>query len=76
MQKIEDALQLFYNKLSHSPKRLGIEEVDNIVETCSDCILRNVKTRWISMLMLAKHVLSKYKALIMKMNADQNSIAP
>jgi hypothetical protein len=33
-------------------------------------ILKNVKTQWICMLSLTKHVMAKYKTLLMKMALD------
>lgn len=47
-----------------------LKEVATIVESCGDHILKNVKTGWILRFMPSKHVLSKYRALIMKMHAD------
>jgi hypothetical protein len=35
-------------------------------------LLRNVKTRWLSMLSPLKHVMVEYKSLIVKMHFDLN----
>jgi len=40
------------------------------METKKTKILRNVKTQWISMLSPAKHIMAKYKTLVMKMAID------
>jgi hypothetical protein len=47
------------------------------METKGPKLLRSVKTKWISMLSLAKWVMAKYKTLLMKMaiNMDANSQA-
>jgi len=67
--KIEDVLQSLYAYFSHSLKRTQkFVEMADIVETRGQCILKNIKTRWNSMLLPTKRVLSEYKALILKMH--------
>jgi hypothetical protein len=40
------------------------------METTSYKIMRNIKTNWISMINPIKHILSKYRILLMKMTLD------
>jgi hypothetical protein len=64
-----------YAYFSHSLKRTKkFVSLDNIVETWGQWILRNIKTHWISMLLLVKKVMSEYCALALKMhqNAGNN----
>ena len=58
---------------------LGIEEVASIVVTCADHILRDVKMRWVSILVLklpSMYSPNTKLMKIMKMTADQDFIAP
>jgi hypothetical protein len=74
--RIEELLQGLYSFFLHSPKRnQELADLANIVETASQKILRNVKTRWISCLEPVKRVMSEYKALVLKMHLDAPSLA-
>jgi len=67
--KIENVLQSLYAYFSHSLKRTQkFVKMANIVETGGQHILKNIKTRWNSMLLPTKKVLSEYKALVLKMH--------
>jgi hypothetical protein len=46
------------------------------METKGQKMLRNVKTRWISMLSPTKTVLAEYWTLLLKMGLDMATIAP
>ena len=71
MSWIEELLQGLHSFFSHSPKcNQELANLANIVETTGQRILKNMKTRWISCFKLVKHVLSEYKALMLKMHID------
>jgi hypothetical protein len=62
---------------SHNLKRhLQFTKLAKIMETKGNKILRNTKTRWISMVNLIKHVLSEYHTFLMKMAMDAPTITP
>ncbi len=68
---IEGLLQTLYNYFSKSPKmHLEFTKPVELMETKWAKILKNVQTPWIFMLSLAQHVMTKYKALLMKMTFD------
>ncbi len=74
VNKIEGSLSTFYNYFCKSHKRhLGFTKLAKIMETIEAKILKNVITRWINMLSLAKHVMVEYKTLLMKMAIDNPS---
>ncbi len=76
--RMETLLQSLYQYFCKSSKHhLEFSKLATIVETKGSKLLRNVKTKWISMLSLAKWVMAKYKTLLMKMaiNMDANSQA-
>jgi hypothetical protein len=53
--KIEDVLQSLYSYFFHNPKRIqNFVELVDIVEIGGQRIFRNIKTCWISMLLLTK----------------------
>lgn len=69
--KLEALCQAMYSYFSHSPKRHSeFEKLANIVETEGRRMLRNVKTRWISLLEPLKRVMGEYKTLVVKMCDD------
>jgi hypothetical protein len=60
---------------SHNLKRhLQFTKLAKIMETKGNKILRNTKTRWISMVNPIKHVLSEYHTFLMKMAMDAPTI--
>jgi hypothetical protein len=64
-------LQNLHNYFAHSPKRhLKFTKLVEILEMKENKIFQNVKTRWISMLSLAKRVIDRYKILLVKMVLD------
>jgi hypothetical protein len=67
--KIEDVLQSLYANFFHSPKKTQeFVKMANIMEIGGQRIIKNIKIRWIFMLLLAKRVLSEYRALVLKMH--------
>jgi hypothetical protein len=78
MHQVETLLQSSYQYFCKSSKcHLEFTKLATIMETKGPKLLRNVKTKWISMLSLSKWVIAKYKTLLMKMaiNMDANSQA-
>jgi hypothetical protein len=66
--KLEDLFQSLYKYFSSSPKHhLEFTKLVEIMEIEGQKAIRNVKTRWISMLAPLKRVGKKYKTLIAKM---------
>jgi hypothetical protein len=60
-----------YAYFSHSSKKsLEFQKLAEIVETEDLRILRNVSTRWISLLEPLRSILGEYKTLIVKMCED------
>jgi hypothetical protein len=71
---IENLLQCLYGYFSYNPKKhLEFTKLIKIMEIKGK-ILWNIKTRWIFMINPIKHVLSKYRTLIMKMALDVPTI--
>jgi hypothetical protein len=71
VKHVEDLLASLYSYFSSSPKRtLEFQKLAACLESKGNKILRNVKTRWISMLEPAKRVLEEYKPLVTKMVVD------
>jgi hypothetical protein len=55
---------------AHNPKKIVMfQKLVDLLDTKGNKLLRNVKTRWTSMLSLMKHVYAKYCLLIVKMYA-------
>jgi hypothetical protein len=68
---LEHLLQTLDNCFAHSQKKhLKFTKLIEMLETKGDKILQNVKTRWFSMLSLAKRLMAKYKTLLLKMALD------
>jgi hypothetical protein len=68
VQKIEKLLQSLYAYFNASPKGCNeFQKLAEIREISGLKILQNVTMRWISLFELLKHVLGKYKMLIVKM---------
>jgi hypothetical protein len=69
-------LAFMYNYFVHSPKHhLETIRLVEILECKGNKIMKNIKIRWIFMLSASKHVLQKYKPLIVKMVKDSTIIA-
>ncbi len=75
VKNIENSfIQTLHVYFAHSPKRhLEFAKLVEIMETKGNKILHNVKTKWISMLSLAKRMMVEYKTLVVKMVMDQNT---
>jgi hypothetical protein len=69
--RIENLLQCLYSYFAHSLKKhLKFTRIAGFMVTKGNKILRNVKTRWISMLSPTKTIMEKYKTLLVKMALD------
>jgi hypothetical protein len=69
--KIENLLQSLYSYFARSPKRhLEFTKLAVVMETKGLKIIRNIKTRWLSMLSPLKRVISEYRTLVQKMQED------
>ncbi len=70
---IEFMLQSLYLLFAHNPKKfMEFYKFKKKLQMKSFKLLRNVKTRWLSMLSPLKHVMVEYKSLIVKMHFDLN----
>ncbi len=64
-----------YGYFNHSPKRhLEFQRLAQTLETKGNKILKNVKTRWMSMLDPLKRIMAKYHPLFTMMQADNFTI--
>lgn len=71
VKRIEDMLASLYAYFAHSPKRhLEFVKLAELMQSKGLKILKNIQTRWISMLSPAVRVLNKYRVLIVKMSID------
>jgi hypothetical protein len=71
LQPTFDFSQCLYGYFNHNPKRhLEFSKLTNVMETKGNKILRNIKTRWTSMINPNKWVVLEYYILLMKMALD------
>jgi hypothetical protein len=71
VEKLETLCQALYNYFTMSSKKhLEFQKLADIVETEGRRLLKNVKTRWISLLEPLRRVLAEYKTLVVKMCED------
>jgi hypothetical protein len=64
-----------YNYFAHNPKwHLEFCKLVEILESKENKLLKNIKTRWISMLSLCKIIFAEYKFLVVKMVEDSDHI--
>jgi len=71
VNKIKRLFQTLYNYFSKNLKKaFGIHEACEIMEMKGAIFLKNVKSRWISMLSLVWCVMVEYKTLLIKMALD------
>jgi len=69
----EELLRLTYNYFTHNPKKHNeFQELAQLMETKGLKMLKNVKTRWVSLISPLWRVLSEYRSLMAKMHADRN----
>jgi hypothetical protein len=69
--KCESLCQSMYAYFSLSPKKhLEFQKLVDVVETEGLNMLRNMKTRWISVLEPLRRILGEYKTMICKMAED------
>lgn len=71
MGQIEGMLQDLYTYFSHSPKwHLEFVKLSEVIQIKGLKILKNIKTRWLSMLSPIVRVMNEYRMLLMKMEQD------
>jgi hypothetical protein len=57
-------LQALYGFFSHSPKKfLEFQSLCDVLTKKGNKLMKNMKTRWINMLFLVKHVMEQYQPL-------------
>ena len=75
MNRIEDLLQSWHTYFAHSPKRhLEFVKLAEVLETKGLKILRQVKTKWLSVMSPAIKVMNEYKTLVVKMMEDEQAV--
>lgn len=72
---VEDLLQVTHGYFAHSSKRHHeFTKLAALMEKKGNKILKQVKTRWISLLKPAKRILQQYSVLVYKMHLDTGSV--
>jgi hypothetical protein len=70
--RIELLITSMHSYFAKSPKRHSeLEKLSELLDSNGGKMLRDVSTRWISMLAPAKRILSEYRVLLVKMYSDQ-----
>jgi hypothetical protein len=73
--RLRHCYNLSTQSFAHFPKRhFEFTKLAQILQTKGDKILCNVKTHWTSMLSPIKHVMSKYKTLMLKIVKDNMEV--
>jgi hypothetical protein len=73
--KVESLLVGMYNYFAHNTKQhLEFCKLVEILESKGNKLLKNIKTRWISMLSSCKRIFAKHKLLVVKMVEDNDHI--
>lgn len=76
VSKIEELVGDLHSYFSHSSKRQAeFKVLADFLESAGNKVLRNVKTRWISVKEPCERVMQEYRPLVAKMAADASSIA-
>jgi hypothetical protein len=71
IDKIENLLHNLHKYFARSPKRhIEFTRLSEVMQTKGLKIIRNNKTRWLSMLSPLKRVMSEYRTLVHKMHQD------
>ena len=74
MNRIEGLLKSSHAYFKHSPKRhLEFVKLAELMETKGLKLLKNVKTRWVSLIEPLRRILQEYRVLLAKMKADSVS---
>jgi hypothetical protein len=74
VSQIKDMVTSLYGFFAHSPKRhLEFQKLVEVMQAKGLMILKNIKTRWISMLSPSVRVMNKYKVLLLKMHGDSKA---
>jgi hypothetical protein len=77
VEGIEDILANLYTYFCKTPqKHLEFLKLVEVMETKGLKILRNIKTRWISMLAPAVRVMNEYRMLLLKFQQDSSMGKP
>jgi hypothetical protein len=75
INRIEDLIQSLHSYFARSPKQhLEFVKLAEVLETKGLKILRQVKTRWLSMMSPAIKVMNEYRTLVVKMMEDQDDV--
>jgi hypothetical protein len=75
VNRIEDLLQSLHSYFARSPKQhLEFVKLVEVMETKGLKILRQVKTRWLSMMSPPIRVMNEYRTLVVKMLEDQDQV--
>ena len=70
-------LQSLHAFFAHSPKRhLEFPKLAEVMHLKGLKILKNIKTRWISMLSPSVRIMNEYRVLLVKMAVDSLPFAP
>ena len=74
MNRIEGLLKSSHAYFKHSPKRhLEFVKLAELMDTKGLKLLKNVKTRWVSLIEPLRRILQEYRVLLAKMKADSLS---
>jgi hypothetical protein len=77
LQGIEDLLQDVYTFFCKSPKKhLEFIKLAEFFESKGNKILRNIKTRWLSVLAPTVRVMTEFKPLLVKIHQDATTKKP
>jgi hypothetical protein len=74
MSRIKGLLKSSHAYLKHSPKKhLKLVKFADVMATKGLKLLKNVKTRWVSLIEPLRHIIQEYMVLIAKMKVDIDS---
>ena len=74
MSRIEGLLKSFHAYFKHSLKRhLEFVKLADVMETKGLKLLKNVKTRWVSLIEPLTRIIQEYKVLLVTMKVDNDS---
>jgi hypothetical protein len=75
VNRIEDLLQTLHSYFACSPKRhLEYVKLVEVLQTKGLKILKQIKTRWLSMRSPAIRAMNEYRTLVVKMMEDQDEV--
>jgi hypothetical protein len=74
MHAIEDLLKVAHSYFAYSPKKFAeFHSLAQTMETKGLKLLKNVPTRWVSLIEPLRRLLAEYRSLIAKMNVDAHN---